>query len=397
LAGNDDETTPPGWYRQKDDPGTLRWWDGDGWTDDHMPLPPATAKARPNIRIGDGGRGRGDAWMAAEVATRARPAEPVPARDPRRQVEAVHPPTVRPPTGRAPSASQAPPTGQAPPARAARRSTGSGRKPGSTRPSPPPGDERPRTATWPDVAGREVRRRDVEASHHVVERHSVGLSPLGRVLVRTVLICAVLGAGFLGYTKVRDAQPGDADTLTAKPAPVGKEGRGVKPLKDIALTLNDLPAGWAKQTFDPGADDICQGRIPRSVLVPFEVQSSSFTKGASGPFITDVAMRFVNAGTAEDFMALTAQTVDACRSYDDNGSTITLRPFSFPKFGDETFAVKATGTSPYGALDGDIIYLRRGDRVVSIQTISFGTADVSNELVAFLTQLVDRRLRVGAG
>jgi hypothetical protein len=212
------------------------------------------------------------------------------------------------------------------------------------------------------------------------------------VVVRALLICAVLGAGFVGYTKIRDAQPGDAATLTAKPAAVDKERSDATPLKEVALTLNDLPAGWATQTFDPGADDICQGRIPRSVLVPFEVQSSSFTKGPSGPFITDVAMRFVNVDTAKDFMALTAQTVDSCRAYEDNGSTIALGPLTFPKFGDETFAAKATGTSPYGALDGDIIYLRKGARVVSIQTISFATADVSNELVAFLTRLVEKRL-----
>ena len=44
MAGSDDETTPPGWYRQKDDPTILRWWDGEGWTDDTMPVPDEVAR-----------------------------------------------------------------------------------------------------------------------------------------------------------------------------------------------------------------------------------------------------------------------------------------------------------------------------------------------------------------
>ena len=128
------------------------------------------------------------------------------------------------------------------------------------------------------------------------------------------------------------------------------------------------------------------------MIPPLELQSTSFTQGDAGPFITNVVARFANEDTAKAFMDLTAETVDSCRSYEVNGSTVRLGPLKFPTFGDETFAAKATGTYAGGPLDGDIVYVRVGNRVASIETIAFGKSTVNNELVEFLTRLVARRM-----
>ncbi len=91
-------------------------------------------------------------------------------------------------------------------------------------------------------------------------------------------------------------------------------------------------------------------------------------------------------------MDLTAKTANTCRSYQANGSSIRLGPLDFPEFGDQTFAAHATGTSPLGVVDSDLIYVRKGSRVMSLQTISIGPAKITNELVLFLTRGVANRL-----
>ena len=134
------------------------------------------------------------------------------------------------------------------------------------------------------------------------------------------------------------------------------------------------------------------GRAPASVINPSEIQTTSFSQGSAGPFLTNVAERFANVELAKEFMDLTAKTMNTCRTYTTNGSTIHLGPATFPKLGDETFAVRASGSSPYGAIDGTVVYVRVGPRVASIQTLSFGPTQVSQNLVAFLTRMVELRL-----
>ena len=226
----------------------------------------------------------------------------------------------------------------------------------------------------------------------MVERGTRDPVAMARVAGGVAAVIAVLAIVFVGYVKLRDASAGNARTLATTAATITKDSPTAIPLPKVVLTVKDLPAGWAAQAYNAGADDICQGRIPRSVLSPIQVQTASFTKGASGPFITNVVMRFANEDVAKHFMDLTAQTVDSCRSYVSSGSVIRLGPLSFPRLSDDTFAAKATGTSPYGALDGNIVYVRHGDRVASIETISFGSASVSKDLVAFVTHLLAQRL-----
>ena len=187
-------------------------------------------------------------------------------------------------------------------------------------------------------------------------------------------------------------RPGNARTLPAASAAVTKDSPTATPLPKVALTLNDLPAGWATQAYNAGADDICLGRVPRSVIVPLQTQTAGFTKGASGPFITNVVMRFANEDVAKHFMDLTAQTVESCRSYVSSGSVLKLEPSSFPKLADDTYVTRASGTSPYGALDGNIVYIRHGDRVAALETISFGSSTVSRDLLVFISRVLAHRL-----
>jgi hypothetical protein len=403
VVGSDDETTPAGWYRQKDDPSLLRWWDGEDWTDETMPVPDGLEKARrndapaladrpapssrplelsampgraaaatprptapaatsaPRIRIGDDGDDWvAGAWAADDVAPPARARSGAPAR-PR--------PRPRPGADR--------PTEPAPGARTR-----------SHRTAPTPRrEETPLIADRPSVGGRS---RDGDGGAHVVRQDS---GSGARAAIVALVAALLLAGGWFAYTNLRDAAPDRAETVPTEVPKVDKRDAGLRPLDQVALAARDLPSGWRKaDKADPDATAICYGRSPASVLTPSDGKVVSFSQGASGPFLNNVVEQFANVEVAEEFMDLTAKTVNTCRSYEANDSTIHLGPVDFPKFGDETFAARVTGTSKYGAIEGRLVYVRKGARVTSLSTISFGGPGVSNELVLFLTRGLAARL-----
>jgi hypothetical protein len=215
-----------------------------------------------------------------------------------------------------------------------------------------------------------------------------------RVALRALLIAVLLGIGYLAYSRLADAEAGDARTLTESAAPAPTLDSDAPRIAQVVLALNDLPRGWSAQAIDAAAqDDICNGRVPLSVIEPLETTKASFTQGDAGPFITNVVSTFADAAEAEAFVDLTARTIASCRAYEaDGGTSIELGPLEFPSFGDQSFAAEAVGTSPYGDLAGDIVYVRVGRRVTSVETIAFGDSTISPELVEHLTRLVAERM-----
>jgi hypothetical protein len=215
--------------------------------------------------------------------------------------------------------------------------------------------------------------------------------PAVRVGLRALLIAAAVGILYLAYAQLRDAEPPDARTVP-EDVPEVVEEEDPRPVAEALLTLPDLPDGWAAQAHDPGVDDICHGRIPRSVIEPTDVASAAFTQGDAGPFITNTVARFADEDTAKAFLDLTQTTVESCRQFEANETTVRLGPLDYPRFGDDTFAVAADGTSPFGTIKGAIVYVRVGNRVGSVETIAFGDTEISDELVERLANLLSRRL-----
>jgi hypothetical protein len=216
-----------------------------------------------------------------------------------------------------------------------------------------------------------------------------------RVVLRAALIAVLLGVGYLGYVQLRDAEADNARTLSESQEPAPKVDSNAPRLDQVVLQLKDLPRGWTAQAVASDADDICNGRAPLSVIEPIESTKAVFTMGESGPFITNLVATFADEDEAQAFVDLTARTVESCRSYEgEGGTTVELGPLEFPNFGDSSFAAEATGTSTsFGDLAGDIVYVRVGRRVLSLETISFGESDpLSAELVEHLTRLVANRM-----
>jgi hypothetical protein len=220
-----------------------------------------------------------------------------------------------------------------------------------------------------------------------------GASPVLRVLLRALLIAALVGVGYVGYLQLENAEPEHARTIAEGESPEPTVDPDARRLDEVVLALKDLPRGWSAQAIDPAADDICEGRVPRSVIQPLELSMAGFTQGEAGPFITNVVATFADDDTAKAFLALTERTLESCRTYEvEGGTSIELSPLEFPNFGDESFAAEAIGDSPYGALAGDIVYVRVGNRVTSVETIAFGEDSIPPELVEHLTRLVATRM-----
>jgi hypothetical protein len=411
LAGKDDDATPAGWYRQQEDPGTLRWWDGSEWTDDTMPAPPDAgerATARTAAARAETPALRAETPAPRAASGRERDTEAVPAIVVERGPEAA--PSVPRQSAPVPGRRLGPPSsarpdprpGVAPVRRPTPARATEPRPPqrgGARRPQPRPG-ARPEPRPGPGAGARTrpaAARGDAPApgrvarsGERVVRRPGVA-PPAVRVGVRALLLAAVVGVLYLGYVQLRDAAPPPARTVPEE-VPEVVEEEGTRPVAEALLTLADLPRGWAAQAHDPGADDVCHGRIPRSVIEPVEVASAAFTLGDAGPFITNTVARFADEDAAKDFLDLTQTTVESCRQYEANETTVRLGPLDYPRFGDDTFVASAGGDSPFGAISGAIVYVRVGNRVGSVETIAFGDTEISDELVERLANLLSRRL-----
>ena len=370
MAGTDDEPTPPGWYRQHDDPGTLRWWDGDDWTADTMPAPPAGSQApappAPSRAASPGGR---RPQASRQQAPRQQASRTAPKRGPSGGGDRRAPSGDRRPAPRSPKRSpQRSP--QRPPQRMAPRGA-SGQRPGTRAPARTPG-------------------RTVQ-SERVVRRRPKGPGPGVRIALRALIIAAAVGVLYLGYVQIRDAEAPDARTLSEAPPDAPDEQ--LRPVADAVLELGDLPAGWAAQTHDPTSDDICEGRTPRSVIVPDDIASAAFTQGSLGPYLTTTIARFSDREEALAFMDLTERVVETCREYQVGDAAVRLGPLEYPRFGEDTFVAAASGESGVGAITGRLVYVRVDRLVASVETLALGDGTVSDQLVEHLANLLAKRLR----
>ncbi len=493
MAGSDDEVTPAGWYRQPDDPNLLRWWDGDDWTDDTMPVPAsagrraaakkagavATATREPRRTEPTGPRRtRRDAMAEAEAAARGEappveielerdpapdlgepdpptgevdvPAEPTPEREPEPEPPPEEPPTRRrratapdggpgyvrttPETVRVladPAVDEWPADGWSgegdrtsaedwaasawsadqprtprPPARPRPEATPPARVQGPSaadrspalrqvqRPTRPQPQERPPTPARKPQAQPQPRPRD-EVDHRP-SRMASGPSPataatLLRIIVRAAIIAVLVGVAWFAFTKIRDAQPQDAATLSQDPAAVTVDPDAAR-LDQIILTLADLPRGWSSQAKNPSNGDLCNGRVPESVIEPTASQSAAFTFSDSGAVIGNTVLEFPNDDTAGAYLDLSARVLDSCREQARDGATTHLVPLDFPSFGDDSFVAELTGEGGSGPVHGAIVYVRHDNRVASIVSITLGQDELDRELVEHLVDLVTRRM-----
>jgi hypothetical protein len=204
----------------------------------------------------------------------------------------------------------------------------------------------------------------------------------------------VVLVGWVGYSRLVEAEPGRARTLDKSAAPVDAD-EDAPPLGQVVLTLSDLPRGWSSLAAPTNAG-ICDGRIPETVIVPTATQSATFTQDDTQAVISSTIDDFPNVDTARAFMDLSARVIDSCRDSSANGTTTHLTPLEFPRFGDDTFAAALTSETAQGALRGDLVYLREGTRVATIASIQLTKEPVDEDLLQLLVGRVSNRLSMKA-
>ena len=262
------------------------------------------------------------------------------------------------------------------------------------RPTRPQPQERPPTPARKPQPQPQPRPRD-ELDHRP-SRMASGPSPataatLLRIIVRAAIIAVLVGVAWFAFTKIRDAQPQDAATLSQDPAAVTVDPDAAR-LDQIILTLADLPRGWSSQAKNPSNGDLCNGRVPESVIEPTASQSAAFTFSDDGSVIGNTVLEFPNDDAAGAYLDLSARVLDSCREQARDGATTHLVPLDFPSFGDDSFVAELTGEGGSGSVHGAIVYVRHDNRVASIVSITLGQDALDRELVEHLVDLVTRRM-----
>jgi len=186
--------------------------------------------------------------------------------------------------------------------------------------------------------------------------------------------------------------PTPTATATATPRPVTEED-----LTAALLALEDMPTGWTLRAPDEEVDEDDGGdtysflgqELPRRAL--FSV-NAEFESGQLGPFLNHSITAYP-PGEAADAFADSAGVIQSSEPYtltlnDDTALLMELSRMSFSALGDESVAARSsTDQVPIlGFMQINVIYIRRGDIVMSLQGISFGLQQPDIEEMETLAQ-----------
>ncbi|HEV2071579.1 MAG TPA: hypothetical protein VGR26_17455, partial [Acidimicrobiales bacterium] len=164
-------------------------------------------------------------------------------------------------------------------------------------------------------------------------------------------------------------------------------------VEQALLALEDMPTGWTTSPDageeDEGAAEFCAGLDITDDEADADAEAS-FQGSEMGPFVSHAVARFDGGGDTR--FAQLRKAIDGCGDFDitdEEGNTLTgrLSAVSFPEFGEESLAVRLSGTvttvadPDFGELEfpmaADLIFFRRGDALaglfhLAIDTSAFG-------------------------
>lgn len=166
-------------------------------------------------------------------------------------------------------------------------------------------------------------------------------------------------------------------------------------LKTKLLTLSDMPVGWttAPSTPDDKSSPLCGH--PGASGIDQVRATADYKKSDLGPFVSETLATFHKGDAARwltEFRAKFTCTTDTISGNDGTPTTFQYAPLSFPKIGDDTYALRmTTDTGLLGSIVIDAVYVRVGDRVINILNTQFGSVD--SELTQKLTQIAVERAR----
>lgn len=177
-------------------------------------------------------------------------------------------------------------------------------------------------------------------------------------------------------------EPRQAETIepqqTARDPTPEQDQPSQAELKAALLRLDDLPAGWTTMEQDEQEDStsFCRKQTPKEKFPPIEEADADFQKAEHGPFLSH------GIGVYEDpdgVMNYFLQVIQECEEWTDTQdgieTTFTLKPLSFPNYGDRTIALRLVGDSDMFTIEGDVVVWRRDDIVSLIVQLAIGGVD----------------------
>jgi hypothetical protein len=193
-------------------------------------------------------------------------------------------------------------------------------------------------------------------------------------------------------------------TSTSTPTPTFTPTPTPKPLTQAALekaliSLDDLPAGWAVRAGEDKGDEanketftfLCQ-EYQRKAIANASVD---FQKAQLGSFLLHSVTAYP-PGEAGDQFAKMRSAVDQCATFKDtqDGTTTdwTVTPISFPKLGDQSFAIRLSSEFALGIIEVDSVYIRIGDTITSLQYMVLGLQSIDSTQTELFARLAEEKL-----
>ena len=171
-------------------------------------------------------------------------------------------------------------------------------------------------------------------------------------------------------------------------------------LQKALLTLDDMPTGFTvdpPDADDEGGTDPC-GRSTELRQRAVQNVEAGFAKGQLGPFVSHTIGLF-RSGTAKDAMDYARKVFEECREWSDttgDGTVLKFRlsPVSFPRLGDQTFAMRVDVDGGSVKAQGDLVYVRRKDVIFLLANTmgGLGTASVDSAMTEQLVRKADEKL-----
>ncbi|MCX9191614.1 hypothetical protein C3Y87_09340 [Carbonactinospora thermoautotrophica] len=199
-----------------------------------------------------------------------------------------------------------------------------------------------------------------------------------------------IAAGFLAVGLLLAGCGGSSDRATTLPeqkpsqaAAQGNKKLTQADLQSALLTVTDMPTGFTVDTSTKSSenDDELSGCAAMDSVKKQDgpKAEANFTKGSFGPFVGE-ELALLGEEQARKSMSMLNEVLAKCRTFtskDDNGETVTvkLNTLSFPKIGDDTYALRVTLGSGGIAVDADVITIRRGGVLILITNAQLGSPD----------------------
>ena len=195
------------------------------------------------------------------------------------------------------------------------------------------------------------------------------------------------GAGRSTSTTAEDGPAATLPTSTVNPQ-LDDPADVPESLREAQLTLADLPSEWGEAGLSGDSTEICPGHDPARSVDPESALKASFSAGDEGPYLTSLVAEFGDDDEADAYHDALEGALEDCDGFEDDlGLTYEVDRTQGADLGDRSVTASLRVTSPSSELQGRILSVRVGDRIVTIAFSATGDADAAIAVDALDTVL----------